>query len=149
MRIACPACSAAYEVPDALVGKGRRLRCTRCSHAWMAAPSGEAPVLGTSPDTPLGTPLAPPPSAPQPQFEPPPPVPMPRRAPQLIDPPLPQLGDAPARREANPLLWAAWIGSVLMLVLAAALLWAYRAEVVAAWPPAARLFMALGADLGR
>ncbi|GGC36016.1 hypothetical protein GCM10011504_12950 [Siccirubricoccus deserti] len=138
MRIACPACSAAYEVPDALVGQGRRLRCTRCGHAWMATPPANGKAL---------LPAAPPPAAPA-HFEPPPPVQMPRRAPQLIDPPLPQLGDTAARQESNPLLWAAWIGSALTVVAAVALLWAYRAEVVAVWPPAARLFLALGADLG-
>jgi predicted Zn finger-like uncharacterized protein len=143
MRIACPACSAAYEVPDALLGKGRRLRCTRCGHAWMATPPAAEPA------PPATAPPAPPrPAAGPSPIEPPPLVPMPRRPPQVIDPPLPQLGDAPARQEFNPLLWAAWIGSVLLVIAALVLLWAYRAEVVAAWPPAARLFLALGADLG-
>jgi predicted Zn finger-like uncharacterized protein len=146
MRIACPACSAAYEVPDALVGKGRRLRCTRCGHAWMATPPPAelAPPMAPPPEPSL----APRPPAGLPQIEQPSPVPMPRRAPQLIDPPLPRLGDAPAREESRPLLWAAWIGSVLVLIGAAALLWAYRVEMVAAWPPAARLFLLLGVDLG-
>jgi predicted Zn finger-like uncharacterized protein len=37
MRIVCPACSAAYEVPDALLGTGRPVRCARCEHEWMPA----------------------------------------------------------------------------------------------------------------
>jgi predicted Zn finger-like uncharacterized protein len=139
MRIDCPACSAAYEVPDALVGKGRRLRCARCSHAWMAAP----PPATAAPPAPT------PPAAGQALIEPPPPMPALHRAPQVIDPPLPRLGDVSAREASGPLLWAAWIGSLLVVVAMAAMLWAYRAEVVAAWPPAARLFLALGADLGR
>jgi predicted Zn finger-like uncharacterized protein len=136
MRIACPACSAAYEVPDALLGKGRRLRCARCGHAWMATP----PPADTTEPSAAGSP----PAGPAP-IEPPPPPPMPavHRPPQVIDPPLPRLGDLPARQASGPLLWAAWIGSVLVLVGAAAVLWAYRAEVVAAWPPAARLFPTL------
>jgi predicted Zn finger-like uncharacterized protein len=37
MRIVCPACSAAYEVPDALLGTGRPVRCARCRQEWMPA----------------------------------------------------------------------------------------------------------------
>jgi len=41
MRIACPSCSATYEVPDSLVTVGRVVRCARCGGDWT-------PVEGTT-----------------------------------------------------------------------------------------------------
>lgn len=129
MRFACPACAATYEVPDKLVGTGRKLRCARCGHAWLAEP----PVSATAPTQ---APPAPPT---------PPPTPAPQRPPQVIDPPLPYLGDTPASAgSGGPLLWAAWIGSILLLAGAVAAAWIWRTDVAAAWPPAARLFAMLG-----
>ncbi|MBY0332042.1 MAG: zinc-ribbon domain-containing protein, partial [Acetobacteraceae bacterium] len=46
MRVTCPACTAAYEVPDARIGAGRKLRCGRCGHDWWAHP---APPAGEGP----------------------------------------------------------------------------------------------------
>jgi hypothetical protein len=55
------------------------------------------------------------------------------------------LGDVPASTTSGePLLWAAWIGSVLLLAGGAAAAWVWRADVAEAWPPAARLFAMLG-----
>jgi hypothetical protein len=63
-----------------------------------------------------------------------------RRPPQVIDPPLPPVDDTTGRRPRSDLaLRAAWIGSVLLVVLALIALWAFRYEIAAAWPPAARL----------
>src|SRR4051812_7814379 len=135
MQFACPACSATYEVPDKLVGAGRRLRCAKCGHVWLAGPPASAPAE------------APPPSAPELPAAPPAPPATPalQRPPHLIDPPLPRLGDIPAPAPSGgPLLWAAWIGSLLLLGVGVAAAWVWRAEVVAAWPAAARLFAALG-----
>ncbi|MCX7933366.1 MAG: zinc-ribbon domain-containing protein, partial [Rhodovarius sp.] len=69
MRLACPACAATYEVPDALVGQGRQIRCARCGHVWFAAPAQApaAPVAGTP--TPAAEPAATP--APGPAVIPP------------------------------------------------------------------------------
>jgi hypothetical protein len=64
----------------------------------------------------------------------------------VSDPPLPRLGDAPPYL-GGMTLWLAWVGSVLILLLALAVLWLFRADLVAAWPPAARLFSALGVAL--
>ncbi|HWX50349.1 MAG TPA: hypothetical protein VNZ61_20050 [Roseomonas sp.] len=41
-----------------------------------------------------------------------------------------------------PLL--AWAASLLVVAGAVVALWVWRAELMAAWPPAARLFQALG-----
>lgn len=50
MRIACPNCAAAYEVPDAALAAGPRLlRCARCGHRFTA----------TGPASPAAPPPAP------------------------------------------------------------------------------------------
>jgi hypothetical protein len=60
----------------------------------------------------------------------------------VIDPPLPQLGDAPPRSGRGlALAWAATAVAVLALVGVLAL---FREEITSAWPPAARLYLALG-----
>jgi predicted Zn finger-like uncharacterized protein len=167
MHIACPACNAAYEVPDRLIGSaGRRLRCARCGHDWLVLPAEdgateqpapaaglvtEAEAGGVPPPTlripPPREPPASPPLPPEPHRDLPP-HPVLRRPPQIIDPPLPQLGDtAPPRMTGG--LWAAWIASVLVVVCFVAALVAFRVEIATAWPPAARLYLALGLDIGR
>lgn len=65
---------------------------------------------------------------------------------QVIDPPLPQPEDAPSRPAFG--LWAAWTASILLVVLAGVALWIFRADLVAAWPPMARLYLALGVGAG-
>ncbi|WP_413466168.1 zinc-ribbon domain-containing protein [Planktothrix agardhii] len=51
MRIACPSCSAEYQVPDALLASGPRLlRCARCGHQFQAAlPAPAAPQEADAP----------------------------------------------------------------------------------------------------
>lgn len=95
---------------------------------------------------PPAPPAAAPPPAPARDL--PPPNPALRRAPQVIEPPLPHFGDsAPQqRRLALPL---AWIASVLALLLLAAAVLVFRAEIASAWPPAVRFYAALGLDAGR
>lgn len=181
MRIACPNCSAAYEVPDALLATGPRLlRCARCGTQFTApgatpaptAPAAEPPRPAPPPEaaTPPGPPPAPQPaparppppepSRPEPSTpEPPPPDPPRETATLARDRPLPTRGptrhspiDAPPTAEAEEppaepargQLAAAWLGSFALLgaLVFAALHW--RAEIAAAWPPAARLYAALG-----
>ena len=48
-------------------------------------------------------------------------------------------------RSARIALWAAWIGSGLVLAAAVAGAWAYRDPMMAAWPPAARVYLLFGA----
>ncbi len=155
MRITCPACAATYEVPDRLIGpEGRRLRCARCGEQWTAerpeagaadaqapeprAAAVQAPETAPPPPPPMEAPPPPPRRAPAPR-----PGPASRRPPQLIDPPLPPIGDAP-RRGGGPALWLAWAATVLAVLGFAAAVVTFRQEIVAAWPPAARLYLALG-----
>ena len=132
MRIACPTCDATYEVPDALIGAGRRLRCVRCAHEWLAGP--ESPAAAPPPG-----PAAAPVISPGPVDAVPPLLVEPRQ------PAPPPAAAAPAGgRAAGTALWAAWIGSGLLLAAAAGA-WAWRAPIMAAWPPAARVYWLLGA----
>ncbi|MGG5818891.1 zinc-ribbon domain-containing protein [Falsiroseomonas sp. HW251] len=151
MRIACPNCAAAYEVPDQALATGPRLlKCARCGHRFEAALPG-APPSSAAPEPPPPPPEPeplPPPAAPAPPSEPtaePPPAEEPDRPPPTRGPtqhsPIAPLPEAPKR---DPRLLAAWVLSVALLVAAA---WAavhFRTEVVRAWPPATRLFAALG-----
>ena len=174
MRVACPSCSAAYELPAALadrLGEGRPLRCARCGHTWTP---------GAMPE-PLSTTISGPEPGPQPEPEPEPepaqagPLPAP---PQLAPPPSstsPGAGSLPGwpplppgfpssfptgfpehfpdhlpGRFAGPdgprpaVLATAWAASFLLLAAAAWAVLSWRVEIVAAWPPAARAFIALG-----
>lgn len=129
MRIACPTCDATYEVPDALIGAGRRLRCARCAHEWLVEPASLEPEP------------APPQAAPVPMAS----VPPPMTAPSRPVPP-PAAGVPPAGgRFAAAALWAAWIGTVLLLAGAVAGAWVWRDPIMAAWPPAARVYLLFGA----
>ncbi len=130
MRVSCPACDTTYDVPDRLIGAGRRLRCARCDHDWMVrpppgtepAPQAE-PAVGTESPTGLAAgaaeaaPLPAPPSRP-------------KRA---------------SRAPAGVLgLWLAWVASVGAVGLAVAGLWLFRVELSLAWPPIQRLYALLG-----
>jgi len=150
MRVTCPACAATYDVPDRMIGAGRRLRCAKCGHDWLFHPEGPAVEEEAAAAQPRTEPPSPAPSATTP---PAPDLPSrdlpPRRAasprrPQLIDPPLPPLGDAPPRHDG--VLKLAWIVTGLVVLGLVAALYLFRTEIVEAWPPAARLYLALGLD---
>jgi predicted Zn finger-like uncharacterized protein len=151
MRATCPSCEAVYEIPDRLAVAGRRLRCANCGHEWALAqlapqpppappplPVAPGPMMPLTPYPPAYT-YAPTPEPPQASL--PPTRPMLRRPPQVIDPPLPPVDDAAGFRggRGEIALRVAWIGSVLLVVVALATLWTFRYEIATAWPPAARL----------
>lgn len=64
MRIVCPQCHTAYDVPDHLLSPSARpLRCSACGHSWALTPP--------EPDPPPPVPLAPAPKLPaQPPAQP-------------------------------------------------------------------------------
>lgn len=137
MRIVCPACSSAYEVPDTLLRPGGKVRCARCGDEWM-------PVERREPE-PL-PPIFPPPWQRERVFE---------SEPVEVDAELPRFTamDRLAlsrgnRRRHGVALGLAWAASVLavLLLLAAGFVW--RADIAAAWPPSARLYSALYSALG-
>lgn len=133
MRIACPSCAAEYDVPDRLLaGPARSLRCARCGAGFAlpgaaptaaeAVPAAEAPPRMQMP--------APPAPAPEARLAPPPAVP--DRSPEAMLP-----GSPAALRRA-------WAASIALVAGAALSLVLFRAALMEAWPPAVRLFAALG-----
>ena len=137
MRIVCPTCSAAYEVPDRMLGSGKKLRCARCANEWVPP---EVPVAAPAPPPAPVAPERPTPAAP------PPPRPV-QAAPAAPAPAL-HADPKPARsalsasnRLAVPLALA---GSAMLLaaLLGAGVIW--RSDLMHAWPPTARLFGWLG-----
>jgi predicted Zn finger-like uncharacterized protein len=142
VRISCPACEAAYDVPETILTAGRKLRCARCQWDW--APITPPPAVGPRPVSPLG------PAAQGLAFSAPPPetiadIPRVRPDPMIVashDPAPPP----PARRGGAPaaLVAAAWIASFAILAAAGWSLIAARQPIMHAWPASARLYAALG-----
>jgi predicted Zn finger-like uncharacterized protein len=142
MRVECPSCRAAYEVPERLLGaKARALRCARCGTVFEAA----APVAEEE---------RPPPPPPEPvRAAPPPPAPRAAPAPEppaeeeearFDDTPPAPLVPPPRRERPAKAPVLAWGASLLAVGGGVWALFAHRGAVVEAWPPAARLFLWLG-----
>jgi predicted Zn finger-like uncharacterized protein len=130
MRIVCPSCTAAYDVPDTRLPASGRVRCARCAHEWSVAP----------PDVPSRAALIPEPeikSAPAPTLAPIPPAePPPRPWPALLVP--------TAEPTRNRAAGAAWTVSLLVLVVLAVAAYAYRVDIMRMWPPSARAYQLFG-----
>ncbi len=160
MRIVCPTCSAAYEVPDRMLGTGKKLRCARCANEWVP-PEGLAVAQERAPDPVVAPVVVAPPPVPAaaataavapvavaaPRSEPALPAPA-LHAPVLHAPALHADAKPPAsadsvRPSRLPVLLALG-GSALVLVglIAAAFVW--RGALMQAWPPSQRLFGVLG-----
>ena len=160
MRIDCPFCGAAYQVPDAVLGARRVVRCARCAKDWT--PENLPPSLGPSfsieaepppvfagaketsvdgdpqpgsvvaPVQPPGEPRDPPGQPePQPSFAPP----------AFLTRPLPQAPPPPAARASVIYAWAASV-ALIAAIGASAITW--RGPVMHAWPASARLYDAIG-----
>ncbi len=144
MRIACPACNAAYQVPDEQLREGRVVRCARCGTDWapsVAIPQtdegSEAPGLGFEP------------TEPEPASEPAPPPVSPRRmaldedegAPGSIASAAPS---STATRRAPRALAIAWAVSLLIVLGGLVYVFAGRERIMTAWPPSIRAYAAVG-----
>ena len=136
MLIECPKCEAGFEVPERLLrDRTRPLRCGQCGTVFpMPEPPAPEPVAFHTPEPPPALVLEEPRSAPARLDEEPQPEPEVAR-----DKPPEAANEAASRG-----LRAAWVASIALLIgsgLAAIL---KRDAVMEAWPPAARLFAALG-----
>lgn len=159
MRIVCPSCSAAYDVPDSLVTAGRVVRCARCNSEWApvavfgtppeefaASPADE---VATEPaDEAASTSVPPEEAAPEP---PPadPALPVPESSATRIaatprQSAMDRLVAQSARQQSSTNLRRAWVASFVLLVLAVGAAYTWRAQVIAAWPPSAHAYAALG-----
>jgi len=163
MRVACPSCAAAYEVPDALLTADRTVRCARCGENWkpMAPVAGQRDG-GHERDSLSATNQSAP--APAPARAPAPAL---ARAGSTAAGPflndgsraataLPSRGAHPVSamerlaalakhpRDPDMALTAAWAASVvlLVLILAATLVW--RDEIAHVWPATGRLYAWVG-----
>lgn len=131
MRIVCPSCSAAYDVPDSLVTPGRVVRCARCGGEWTplqaditATIEEAAPAAAADARRPTIEEVVAPLSAPRSAME--------RLA-----------ATAPPPQSRLPLRLA-WVAS--LLVIAAALWGAFvwRDTIVTQWPPSVRAYALFG-----
>jgi predicted Zn finger-like uncharacterized protein len=154
MRIICPSCDATYEVPDAmLAGAARKVRCARCGNEWVPTPVSIAPLAleESEADFAAHEPHAPP------HAEPPlPPEPPGRAEPRLHplrprhevargpEPPDDDDDDDEPPRPGGLRVVLAWSLSLLVLAGLAVAAVQWRGQVMAAWPPSERLYVALG-----
>jgi predicted Zn finger-like uncharacterized protein len=152
MRIVCPSCQAAYEVPDKLLSSGpRKVRCAKCGKDWMAEAETPEPAAEEEPPPP-------PPPAPdalpreEEELPPPPPVPVvpapvaappEPAAPRADEKLVPEPGERPSRALAV-VAGLAWLGSLGVLAAAGWAAVAFRADVMAAWGASKRLYALLG-----
>ena len=139
MRVACPECSAEYDLPPALaarLGGGKTVRCARCGTTWAPPPPAPGELAP-------GNPVPPEPPAPAAPSSPESALRFPDPPPPAAPPPAPEPAGAPAA-DTSRFVTLAWAASLLLLAAAAAAAWTWRVDLVEAWPPAARAFIALG-----
>lgn len=173
MRIVCPSCQAAYEVPDAVLrpaspgAPARVVKCARCGNAWAPAAEPAAPIpLPVQPEAePPAAPPAPPPADDRPPTartapaDPTPVAPAPEPAARIPEAQpaaravVPRAAEklAPpdppseaARGSGMVVTLLAWITSLALL---GALGWgvvAWRGAIMAAWAPSRRFYDLLG-----
>jgi predicted Zn finger-like uncharacterized protein len=128
MRLTCPSCAAIYEVPSNNLKVGRRAQCDRCGATWIPLRDEPPPEL----------------PAELPPGEEEPPHPTVGTSPPLAATAMDRLA-AQAKPRPSIALRTAWAASILLLIGAATAGFVWRAGIVQAWPPSARL---LGSPTG-
>jgi len=128
MQIACPACSATYNVPDSMIGAGRNMRCVRCMHEWYAAP----PAAAAAEPQPAISALEPPDALPIVKIDA---TSAPKSRPETS---APAATVAPARSPI--MLSVAWAGSIAVMAGGGYSVWLWRDRLTEFWPPMARLY---------
>ena len=136
MRIVCPSCTAAYEVPEARLLPGQSVRCARCGTNWTPVAGPQPAAVPAAPQPPAAAPLPPPPTS---------------SGAQIFSASSPFAGmDRPGARFASgPAVLAGWVVSIAAVI---GLCWAavtWRYDIMHAWPPSERLYSTLGLMAGR
>jgi len=139
MLIECPKCGAGFQVPERLLrDRTRPLRCGKCGTVF---PIPEPPALEPEPLAYRAPePPTPAPVAEEPRPAPAPPAEEPRPEPPAAGDTPPEAADGAGSRG----LRAAWAASIALLIGGGLAAIIQREAVMEAWPPAARLFAALG-----
>ena len=149
MRIACPDCGAAYDVPADRVPPGRGVRCAKCGVVWTPVATVDAePAIVPAPEAPVraGQPAVPEPipvadlAEPVP-FEAPTPVRPAFERPIEVAPA--QASDAPEPVRGRALVTLGWLLSFAVLGALGWLAVTRRADVMHAWPPSERAYALL------
>jgi predicted Zn finger-like uncharacterized protein len=161
MHVSCPDCATVYEVPDARLKPGRRLRCAQCMTEWPPIPAIAAPPPPEIKPEPVAAPPPPPPPPPPRELEeapdPSPPAPAARTAPALQAPAMverpirlvpPEHLEAPRRRLAALPLVLAWALTLTVVSAGGWSAYQYRSRVIQVWPPSERAYAALGLGSG-
>ena len=136
MQIECPSCGAGFQVPERMLrDRTRPLRCSQCRTVFpmpaLPAPEPE-PMAWRAPEPP---PLR--------VVEEPPPAPVIEELLPEPEPSAETLAEAANEASARKLR-AAWAASIALLIGGGLTAIIKRDVVMEAWPPAARLFAALG-----
>ena len=174
MRIACPTCTAEYEVPLSMIGPGKSVRCARCRTVWHVAAPDAAPPVPVSQVEPPPVPAIPTTvgeaarshpaeadRAERPAYSSAFPI---AATTELIRTEEDELVPVPVglhvRRDESALerlsaiqpvrprrmtpVLAAWVLSLAIVAGGLAAAYRYRADVMDAWPASRRVFAALG-----
>jgi predicted Zn finger-like uncharacterized protein len=135
MNLQCPNCQAEYAVPSARLGGRHVVRCGACDHRWTLGDAGDE----TDGETAQAT-------AEEADFEE---ADFGESADGDADPSTGPVTAAarllpPPPSAAAPSRWlaAAWLASTAAIAACIVAMFVYRTGVVAAWPPAGRLFAA-------
>jgi predicted Zn finger-like uncharacterized protein len=126
MRIVCPRCTAAYEVPTALLKPGKLVRCAQCSSDWL--PGDEAEDVDT------------PSEPPQTRLDAEPEVAETAPAMTAMD----RLAAYPPPRPPRAGLISAWLLTFAVLTAAVAATIGWRDAIIQAWPPSGWILSATG-----
>jgi len=147
MRIVCPTCAAAYDVPDGRVAPGQTVRCARCGSDWSPLPELTAPKLGVPGLAALKL------AEPEPMLVAPAFIPEHQPEPAVAKLPIPEAvvsrSGISSLHPGRAGLAAAWVLSIAILVALATAAVARRADIMHAWPHSERLFALLGLPPGR
>jgi predicted benzoate:H+ symporter BenE len=123
MRIVCPSCEVAYEVPQPVLERRLLLRCARCAHEFRPDWHDPAPVFADDSGA-VDDAVA------------------------EAGGDAPAAAAAGVSREERVQVLAAWGASLVVIIIGIWLGIAFRQPVMNAWPPSARVYSALGWRIG-